>query len=333
MQKAHFVIGGNMFLYTINTNDSRAKLERYISLGARNFRINFGRKTVAENLRQMAVLSTLTENLPEANIFFDLPGNKVRLGKFEKGQVYIKKGKEIELKSSNHVLSTSTTCYFKDGFFQNYELGDILLFSSGLEAEVICKSENSYLLKTCSDGELHSFCGITVKNPNQYMVHRFLSDEEINILHQITESKDINFNYVCPSFADSHELIDEIRVKFPKLGAKIIAKIESPEGVSNIQSILAKSDGIMLCRGDLSSYYNEEEMFGIGEIMSKLREDKIFIVATDFFVDFASIGIISDRDVNDLRKYMSLKPDIILVNETSKVEDGIQLVRFCESFK
>jgi len=283
-------------------------------------------------LRQMAVLSSVTANLPHANLFFDLPGNKVRLGKFDKGKVFIKRGEKIELKSSDHALSTSTTCYFKDGFFQNYKVGDVLLFSSGLEAEVIDKYENYYLLKTCSDGELHSFCGITVRNQNQYIEHRFLSNEEISILHQITESKDTTFNFVCPSFTDSHELIDEIRVKFPELGAKIIAKIESPVGVSNIQSILAKSDGIMLCRGDLSSYYSEEEMFDIGVIMSKLREDKIFIVATDFFVDFASNGIISERDVNDLKKYMTLYPDFILVNETSSVEDGVQLVRFCESF-
>ena len=321
-----------MFLYTINTKDSREKLAQYISLGARCFRINFGRKTIAQNLQQMALLSSMTEKLPNANLFFDLPGNKVRLGGFKEGRVSIKKGKEIELKPSGNALSTSTTCYFKDGFFQNYIAGDILFFSSGLSAKILDKSENCYLLKACFDGELYSFCGITVRTPNQYIEHKCLTQEEINILHQITETKNVKFNYVCPSFADSHELIEEISVKFPKMSTNIVAKIESPTGVTNMQSILAKSAGIMLCRGDLSSYYSNEEMFAIGMTMSKMRENKMFIVATDFFADFVSNGVISKRDINDLSRYKMLNPDVILVNETSQVEDGVQLVKFCENF-
>lgn len=318
-----------MFLYTINVKDSKEKIKQYIELGAKNYRINFGRKSISENIEQMKVMNKLSNELSEIKLFFDLPGHKIRFGKFEAGKVSIKENQIMYIKD-DIILCSENQYSFKDEFYDNYQVGDILLLSSGLTMEVVNKSHKQYIVKACSDGEVYSFCGISVSN--RYLIHDRLLDEELNILKRISNTHEIKFDYVCPSFTDTAEIIDEIRNLLTDHKFDIIAKIESPIGVSNLSEIAEKADGIMLCRGDLSSFYTANEIYDLGIKMSNICEEKnkIFIVATDFFNEFVSNEFISDNEISELYKYIKLNPNYVLINETSYVNNWQVLVETCQ---
>jgi pyruvate kinase len=69
----------------------------------------------------------------------------------------------------------------------------------------------------------------------------------------LTDLKDCPFDYVAASFVRSASCITELRTHLAglKKDARIIAKIEDPSGVLNIEDILKVTDGIMVARGDL----------------------------------------------------------------------------------
>ena len=105
--------------------------------------------------------------------------------------------------------------------------------------------------------------------------------------------------------------------------------------MENLPSILGESDGVMLCRGDLSLFYAEEEMYRLGERMARAcraEAGKIFIVATDFFSHFVQDERAMEEDLPVLEKYLALRPEYVLINETSYSLRWEKIVEKCQEY-
>ncbi|MCL2261925.1 MAG: pyruvate kinase [Defluviitaleaceae bacterium] len=316
-----------MFLYTLHAKDNIEKIKHYLHIGARNFRINFGRNTFENNIKQLKVLSNITDDFFNIRVFFDLPGSKIRLGKFNHGKIDCICGRTIKI-TSQIVDGNAKICSFKDRFYIHFKVGDELILGSGLKLKIIEKTPSHYIAEFLSDGYVYNYCGIASKN--RYLPHESLADEEIKILNAISNCNDIKVDYICPSFTDCANIIKETNVHYVK-PVNIIAKIESPVGVERINEIAEVACGLMLCRGDLSTFFTHEEIYKIGKKISDVckQKNKIFAVATDFFVNYISTGFFSENEQIVLKSYMQLEPNYILINETCYSENWAEIVSIC----
>ena len=313
------------FLYTLNRSISKPMLDLYEKLGASAFRVNFGRGEIEENVQCIECIIRRRD----AEVFIDLPGSKPRLGKYQEGKVHYKKGEKILLTA--HTACCQTVCALNNDSIDNYEIGDHITASSGLKLQVCSKNHIGWDLITLNDGELYSYCGFF--NTNKIDIRTELSQKEIYIVNRLMEFENQNLSGICPSFTDDVRVISEIRMLFEK--QKIISKIETPIGVKNMYDILEKSDGIMLCRGDLSIFYTEEELFELGKQMAsacRAYKNKIFIAATDFFSNYVKNENEIRKDTLELEKYIALMPDYILINETSYYSKWENIVRQCQKY-
>jgi pyruvate kinase len=314
------------FLYTLKRSTPLETLERYVQLGASAFRVNFGRGSVEEN----AECVDRAAQLENVEVFLDLPGFKPRLDKYEKGRESYRQGETILLADQAAICGHSV-CALSNDTSADYAVGDRIVTSSGLKWQVCAQTPRGWELRALNDGDLYSYCGFF--NANKLRRRTSLSAQERQFSARLQDIRGKNLVGICPSFADTAQVPLETRQLFP--GKRILSKIETPYGVENLSSILEESDGLMLCRGDLSMFYAEEEMYSLGKQMAQACHagaGKTFIAATDFFSHFVHDAGAMEEDLPLLEAYIALNPEYILINETAYCPEWEQIVKKCQEY-
>lgn len=313
------------FLYTVKRTATAETLDRYAQLGASAFRVNFGRGSLEENAQCVERIA----QREGVEAFLDLPGCKPRLGAYPNGREAYAKGEAILLEDG--AACSHAVCSLCNDTSEGYAVGDAIAASSGLKLRVRARTPRGWELTAQNDGDLYSYCGFfNIDRPRKRTA---LSEQERQIAARLHRKACKNLVGICPSFADAAQVPRETRRLFPE--QKIISKIETPYGVENLASILGESDGVMLCRGDLSLFYAEEEMYRLGERMARAcraEAGKIFIVATDFFSHFVQDERAMEADLPVLEKYLALRPEYVLINETSYSPRWEKIVEKCQEY-
>ncbi len=189
-------------------------------------------------------------------IMLDTKGPEIRTGNTHDNQIIqIKTGDKI------HVVSDGSECYAaKNGLPghislswkeapQKIKAGVKILIADGLVALDVdsCDGEKIYCTATNS-GAFSS-----KKNVNLIGIHAGLPIMSEQDLSDIAFGAEQDVDFIAASFVSFPEEVVQIREYLSKCksGAKIIAKIESNEGLMNLDRIIAEADGIMVARGDL----------------------------------------------------------------------------------
>ena len=150
-------------------------------------------------------------------------------------------------------------------------------------------------------------------NISNYKPMNYIEPNEIEMIKQF-DDKNVIWDI---SFADTVERIDACK-KYIKKG-EVVAKIETDIGIHNLVKIAKCVDGIMLARGDLNNFYEENKINGIlFEIMKEvanLNSIKL-LVATNIFKSIAMTGRVRKVDEKLIRMFVE-NSDYIISNETS----------------
>ena len=217
-------------------------------------RINFSHGNYEENAQKI-------ENIKQARKELDIPvalmldtkGPEIRTGKLKTGnnKVEIKEGDTFTFVNEDILGdNTKTSVSYKD-LYKEVTPGARMLVDDGeLEFEVLEVKEKDIVCKALNNGELGS--RKTVNIPSLKLNLPALSQKDID---DITSGIKAGFDYVAVSFVRRRSDVEEIRNLLDKNGGediKIIAKIESQEGIDNIDEILEVADGIMVARGDMA---------------------------------------------------------------------------------
>ena len=166
------------------------------------------------------------------------------------------------------------------GLPQDVSEGNRILIDDGLIELQVVKSEGTEITCTViNGGELGQRKGVNVPNVKVKLPALTEKDKE-DIWFGIEEG----FDFIAASFVRNADAIIEIKQMLDVAGAnlKVIAKIENAEGIENIDSIIAASDGIMVARGDMGVEIPAERVPYIQkEIIRKCNEaSKPVITAT-----------------------------------------------------
>lgn len=256
-------------------------IDELLLAGVNVCRLNFSHGTHEEHRSViMAIRSaSLRLDLPVA-ILLDLRGPKIRTGRLEKGSVELKPGQMVnitteDIKGDEKLISTT----YKD-LPRDVKPGDRILIDDGLiEVNVNKVNGNQVECRVIYGGVLQEHKGMNLPGVNVSAPSLSEKDKQ-DIDFGISQAVD----YVALSFvrraSDVEALKDYMRDKGADL--PIIAKIEKPEALDNLESIIEESDGIMVARGDLGVELSAEEVPTAQKKMISMANaaGKIVITAT-----------------------------------------------------
>lgn len=234
-------------------------LIRMIRAGMNVARLNFSHGTHEDHARRIAaVREAAAKTGQNVALLLDTKGPEIRLGYLEQEKVLLEVGKKVvltteEIKGTAEILPVT----YK-GLPRDVMEGDTILIADGLiELRVTGKSRKQVECEIISGGEITSQKGVNLPGVNVNLPA--LTERDVDdILFGIKQGMDI----IAASFIRKANDVLAIRQIVEESGADldIIAKIESREGVANVDEIIKVADGIMVARGDLGVEIPVEEV-------------------------------------------------------------------------
>ncbi|RYU76767.1 pyruvate kinase [Hymenobacter persicinus] len=241
-----------------NTYD---KLGVLIREGVDVFRLNFSHGSYEDHLSVINTVRRLNKDLrTNVGLLQDLQGPKIRLGEVEGGGVEISRGDKIKLVCGEKEISTATrlsTIYM--GLARDVKPGDMILIDDGkIELKVLATDRESEVdVEVVYGGLVKPRKGINLPDSEvsaPAMTEKDIEDLKFGLEHDV--------DWVALSFARRAEDIRFIKKLIAEAGktTRVIAKIETPEGLKNLDEIIAITDAVMVARGDLGVEVKMEEV-------------------------------------------------------------------------
>ncbi len=246
-------------------------------------RFNFSHGTHESHLEMLGLVrAAANEAGRPIAMLLDTKGPEIRTGQLENHQpVNLTKGEMLiispqtssdEVGNSNHIYITY------DGLDDDLSVGDTILIDDGIiEVKVDeIKGEDLYCT-IVSDGVLGEKKGVNLPG-----VNIGISDITDKDYEDIAFGLANDFDYIAASFVRNAETVRKIRALIEEAGAKtkIIAKIESEEGLECLEEIVDAADGIMVARGDLGVEIEARRIPQIQREIIKMCNDKGKLVVT-----------------------------------------------------
>ncbi len=182
-------------------------------------------------------------------ILQDLQGIKIRVGLMKNGGVEIKKGADLSIFPGEGVGDEKNIFVSYPHLLTDAKAGDRILLDDGLiQLRVEKKSSTSLTAKVIEGGILKDRKGVNLPGM-KISLKSFTEKDKRDLAFGLS----MNVDYIAVSFVREAEDIRQIKSWMKKRGKNtpIIAKIEKPEALDNIDEILDAADGIMIARGDL----------------------------------------------------------------------------------
>ncbi len=256
-------------------------LSKLIENGMNVARLNFSHGLHEEHKKRIGNIRQAAEitGTPIA-IMLDTKGPEIRTGTLEGGKITLQGGQEFVLTSRDVPGDESSVQITYAALPQEVRAGDAILLADGLiNLHVKQCSETDIVCEVVNGGELGERKGVNV--PGVRIQLPFLSEKDRqDISFGIANHVDI----IAASFVRKAEDILEIRriLEENNTNVFIIAKIESQEGVDNLEDITKVADGVMVARGDLGVEIPVEEVPLVQKaIIEKCAQTgKVVIIAT-----------------------------------------------------
>lgn len=235
-------------------------MKQMIRNGMDAARINFSHGTYETHTTIINNLKIAREalNVP-IPLILDTKGPEIRIKTFGTEKIYLEQGSEFTLTTEDLVGDQHIVSVTYQNLPHDLQVGSRVLIDDGLiELKVRSLTDTEIHCVVINSGFLSSRKGVNV--PDVYVNLPSLTERDVE---DIMFGIKMGFDYIAASFIRSANDILNIRHVLEKNGGehiRIIAKIESRDGVNNIESILEVADGMMVARGDLGVEIPPEEV-------------------------------------------------------------------------
>lgn len=260
-------------------SESEEKLHDLIMAGMNVARFNFSHGTHAEHEAKFLRLRRIRigMNLPIATLL-DTKGPEIRLRDFKDHKVSLVRGQKFTLTTREVEGDENQVTISYADLPKDVRKGTHILIDDGLiglvvddvtETDIHCTVENG--------GSISDKKGVNV--PDAELSMPFISEQDRS---DIEFGCKLGFDYIACSFTRAPEDIREVRKILDAHNSKmkVIAKIESTQGVNNIEEILDVVDGVMVARGDLGVEVPLEDVPIYQKKIIALAQKKAKIVIT-----------------------------------------------------
>ena len=297
----------------------KAVLKEMFAAGLNVARINFSHSNHQEAKQIFDWVQELNqEEDRNVAVLGDLQGPKLRLGNVEENQK-IKKGQEITITTDECIGNSSRVYITYPDFPKDVKVGDSIMLDDGkliLRAEST-NERNEVKAMVVQGGELKSKKGVNL--PNTKISLPCLTPKD---LADLDFSLKIGVEWIGLSFVRNVEDIIELQeiIKKNDSHARVIAKIEKPEAIQQIDEIIMQSDAIMVARGDLGVEVPMERVPNLQKLITRkcIKHSTPVIIATQMMESMMDSLSPSRSDVNDVANAVHDRVDgVMLSGETS----------------
>ena len=262
-------------------SESEENLRKLMKAGMNVARFNFSHGSHEEHKAKFArVLKVSGELGVSVATLLDTKGPEIRLRDFAAGKVELKAGQDFILTTEEILGDETKASITYKNLKEDVKEGSRILIDDGkIEMEVKKIEGEEIICKVLNGGMVSNHKGINV--PGVDLTMPYISDvDRADIMFGIQ----MGFDFIAASFVRNKEDVLAIReiLDENKSPIKIISKIESLQGIQNLEEILSVSDGIMVARGDMGVELPMEEVPIIQKMIIKkvYNAEKIVITAT-----------------------------------------------------
>ncbi|MDG1331821.1 MAG: pyruvate kinase [Crocinitomicaceae bacterium] len=304
-------------------------LKQMLQEGVNVCRLNFSHGSHEDHQAVIRTIRELNEEMGMATaILADLQGPKIRTGVMKDNGVELVNGETVTI-VTDEIEGTA------EKFSINYKqlpsdssAGEFILLDDGkLKLEVVSTTDTEIKAKVIHGGILSSKKGVNL--PNTKISLPCLTEKDLVDLEFALEQ---NVDWIGLSFVRSARDIIELKhlIQTKKCKAKVIAKIEKPEAIDDIEDIIRASDALMVARGDLGVEIPYQNVPLIQKMLIRKGRSysKPVIVATQMMESMITSISPTRAEVNDVANAVLDGADAVMLSgETSVGKFPVDVIR------
>ncbi len=299
---------------------SRESLMKLIQTGVNVCRLNFSHGKHEDHVQVIEHIRDIdTELGTHTSILADLQGPKIRIGNMEGSGAELKSGNEIII-TTNEVEGTAERVSITyQELPKDVNPGEKILMDDGkIMLEVVSSNQKDEVtLKVIHGGFLTSKKGVNL--PNTKISQPSLTEKDRKDLQLVLEQR---LDWVGLSFVRSARDIIELKhmIAVENKQTKVVAKIEKPEALEELEDIVLQTDAVMVARGDLGVEIPMQDVPLIQKqiVSICLKHAKPVIIATQMMDSMISNASPTRAEVNDVATAVMDGADAVMLSgETS----------------
>ena len=297
-------------------SESEKILEKLIEIGIDGARLNFSHGSHEEQGKRIKLVRKISKKLSKhIAIIADIQGPKIRIGNLPENGIELINGNEITIDSEAKEYVEGKiplpSLLFRDGTKEGHT---VFLDDGTLQIKITGKRAGIFKAIVLKGGTLFSKKGINV--PDLQIETSILNAKDKSDIEFAVKS---GADYIALSFLRSAQDVKDAKKFLGKSEIKIIAKIERPEALINIDEIIKEADAVMVARGDLGI---ETPLWELPvrqkEIIDKVRREmKPVIVATQMLDSMIRNPIPTRAEVSDVANAVFDSTDCVMLSGES----------------
>jgi len=309
-------------------SSEREVLTRMIAAGVDVVRLNFSHGTVADHTARAALVRQVARELGRTvGIMVDLQGPKIRVGKFERGQVQLAKGDPFILDADCTLGNQERIGLDYRELVHDVRAGDVLLLDDGrIVLDVVAVRPPQIHTTVRHGGILSNNKGINRQGGGLTAPALTAKDME-----DIATAAKLKVDFLAVSFPKSGADMDQARELMRAAGghALLIAKVERVEAIAALQEVLDASDAIMVARGDLAVEVGDAAVPALQKRMIRMARErnKVTITATQMMESMISSPVPTRAEVSDVANAVLDGTDAVMLSaETASGKYPVETV-------
>ncbi|MBL7900107.1 MAG: pyruvate kinase [Crocinitomicaceae bacterium] len=312
------------------STNSKEVLKEMIIHGTNVCRLNFSHGKHENHLNTIQMVREINSELDvDVALLADLQGPKIRIGEVENNGVELIDGSQLIITTQQCIGTASKVYLTYKEFPKDVAVGDRVLMDDGkLQLEVTGTNlEDEVITKVINGGILSSKKGVNLPNTKISLPCLTVKD-----LRDLDFALDHDVDWIGLSFVRSAKDIEDLRKLITKKQkhTKIIAKIEKPEAIEDIDAIIQTTDAIMIARGDMGVELPAEKVPNIQKMI--IRKARTFgkptIVATQMMESMIQNFSPTRAEVNDVANAVLDGADAVMLSgETSVGKYPVEVIK------
>jgi pyruvate kinase len=298
------------------------RIQALVDAGMDVARMNLSHGTHADHERVYRMVREASDRSGHGvGVFVDLQGPKIRLGKVPDGPVQLRAGDEFTI-TTREVAGTAEICSTTyDGLPGDVGVGDQVLIDDGrVRLEVLSVDDTDVRTKVVVPGPISDAKGINL--PGVMVSVPAMSEKDVEDLRWALH---LTVDFVALSFVRSAADVEDVRAVMQEEGVflPVIAKIEKPQAIDNIEEIVDAFDGFMVARGDLGVECPLEDVPFLQKQVIEVarRHAKPVIVATQMLESMISAPRPTRAEASDVANAVLDGADAVMLSGETSVGD------------
>lgn len=303
-------------------SDSDETIRELIEAGVDVFRLSFAHGDIASGIERLRRIRALA---PDLALMVDIPGPKIRAGSFGTTPVALSVGDTIELVEAFDETSTAQRIAVeRRGVLSMLKVGDKIHIGDGGVSLDVTQIGESTMALVSSGGAVMGKPGLSL--PSSILPDRLPTEDDRARLEALRSE---SFEILAVSFVRTAFDMVSVRTVLSRDDVMMMAKIETGEGVQNLDEIIGVSDGIMVARGDLGVRLPIEEVPHLQKLIVHhgIRWARPVVVATQMLESMTHAQVPTRAEVTDVANaVLDGASAVMLSGETAIGEDPVGVV-------